>query len=78
MRDTFQTPSGKMSSTRIEHFLVVVIFMVTWAVISVQRGYMIPVSGGIIAIFGIISGQRGVQYFAERGIHSTPKDDVNK
>ena len=65
MKDMFQDPFGKTSETRVLRFVVTVIFMVTWAALSIQRGYMVPISGSIVAIFGIISGQKGIQSFAE-------------
>ena len=70
MKDMFQDPSGKVSETRVLRFVVTVIFMVTWAVLSIERGYMVPISGSIVAIFGAISAQKGIQSFAEhkRGV----------
>ncbi len=65
MKDLLKDPSGKFSTTRTLQFAVTIIFMITWAVISVQRGYLVPVSGSMIAIFGILGGQKSLQSFAE-------------
>ena len=66
MKDLLKDPSGKLSTTRVLQFVITVIFMLTWSALSIERGYMVPVSGSMIAILGIFAGQKGIQSFAER------------
>ena len=62
----FDDPEGKTSSSRIIYFMMALIFMCTWAIISVRSGAMVMIDPVWIGILGIPAAQRATQSFAER------------
>ena len=61
----FRDPDGKVSSTRVSYFVLLVIFMGTWAAVSIKHGELQSIQPEWIGIFLVFAGQKTGQSFAE-------------
>lgn len=64
---TLNDPAGKTSSARIVYVVGPIIFMVTWAVISIMAGAMVTIDPVWLGFFGMAAAQKTTQSFAEQG-----------
>jgi len=61
----FKDPSGKTSETRITKQVVTFTFMAVWAWLSVQKGEMIKVDPGVVAVILSLATGSAIKSFAE-------------
>lgn len=61
----FNDPNGKTSVTRVVFALVTLIFMGTWATISIKNGEMVPVDPGVLGVIFTLATGKSISSFAE-------------
>ena len=61
----FNDPKGKTSTSRVVYAFVVVLFMTTWSVISIDAKAMVMIDPEWIGILAVLAGQKATQSFAE-------------